>query len=366
MFFLALMFLSTSIQCSLPTLKSIQHHTKNNNTDQYYIEQGSLILLFSNEVSLQLVKTNKISTNEKEFLFFIPCLTTNIEEKTFHSHYYKWSLTITQGPIPGILLHVTYHTKAISLLYEPVKNAYRYSGYIFTFINNEALNSIGSNGPIIKQAKKQKIIIDPGHGGQDLGACNNSLQEKDLTLTIGKALAKKLKTNGYNSLLTRKHDTTMQLTERTAFAHNHHGDIFISIHTNASLNQNAHGIETFYYKNEQNIIKDPSNNITVENNYKSYIQKKNFTSLNMAKNVQQHLCIAAQPLYEEKNYNRSYKEAPFQVLMGFNGPAILVELGFISNKNESELLTTKEYQHHLINGLYDGIVSFLDQSNQIL
>jgi len=186
---------------------------------------------------------------------------------------------------------------------------------------------ICSGQEIIK--RKKVIIIDPGHGGTDSGAkAINGLKEKEMVLEIAKEILKWNKTvlnNRYDIYMTRYTDTLISLSDRAKLAGILRPDLFISLHGNNAKNQNAKGIEVYIYN--------------------SIHAKK--------ENERQSVKIATyiiNQLHEKLGYRtRGIKKANFQVLrQTFNTcPAILIELGFLSNKNEADYLIKKKNKQAL-------------------
>jgi N-acetylmuramoyl-L-alanine amidase len=215
-----------------------------------------------------------------------------------------------------------------------------------------------------------KIVIDPGHGGKDPGAIGpNGLVEKDLTLTISKQLAKRLKLEGFTVYLTRDSDVFIPLEERTAFANKKKADLFVSVHINSLSDQSAAGIETYFL----NLTTDSSaievaarENATTSKSISDLQLIINDLMLNSKINESSrfanciHKCIISQLLnngYRGKDYG--VKQAPFYVLLGAQMPSILVELGFITNSMDSSLLQSEAHQSTLIDGIAKGINKYI-------
>ena len=174
------------------------------------------------------------------------------------------------------------------------------------------------------QKRKTVIIIDPGHGGTDTGAIGvNGIKEKDISLTIAKGILKwnkSLLNNKYEIYLTRYSDTLISLSDRTKLVRVLSPDLFLSLHGNHSINSKAVGIEVYIY-----------NGITLKN-------KNGRQSVGMANHIMDQL-------NEKLGYRtRGVKKANFQVLRqtAKTSPAILIELGFLSNKDEAGYLEKKE------------------------
>ena len=208
------------------------------------------------------------------------------------------------------------------------------------------------------------IVIDPGHGGKDPGAVSQARQEKQIVLSLSKTLRALLVQKGYNVRLTREADVFLPLRKRTQFATNQKADLFISIHTNASTARSASGIETYYLA----LASDESARRTAmrENAGAEYNMKeldalvgrilkesKSTESRRLAELIQGQLASG------KEVRNRGVKHAPFVVLIGTKVPAVLVEVGFISNPTEGKKLTTKAYQRQLANAIAKGIEQYI-------
>lgn len=208
------------------------------------------------------------------------------------------------------------------------------------------------------------IVIDPGHGGKDPGAVSQARQEKQIVLSLSKTLRDILVKKGYNVRLTRDTDVFLPLRKRTQFATSQKADLFISIHTNASTARRAAGIETYYLA----LASDESARTTAmrENAGAEYNMKeldalvgrilkesKSTESRRLAELIQAQLASGKQVK------NRGVKHAPFVVLIGTKVPAVLVEVGFISNPQEGKKLTTKAYQRQLATSIAKGIEQYI-------
>ena len=208
------------------------------------------------------------------------------------------------------------------------------------------------------------IVIDPGHGGKDPGAVSQTRQEKKIVLSLSKTLRDILVKKGYNVRLTRETDVHIPIRKRTQFAIDQKADLFISIHANGSIYRKAAGIETYYLA----LASDESARITAmrENAGAEYNMKeldalvgrilkesKSTESRRLAELIQTQLTSGKQVR------NRGVKHAPFVVLIGTKVPAVLVEVGFISNPTEGEKLTTKAYQRQLATSIAKGIEQYI-------
>ena len=235
-----------------------------------------------------------------------------------------------------------------------------------------------SPGALAKQLALgvSRIVIDPGHGGKDFGAPGHikGVHEKDITLQISRRLAKKIeKELGCEVILTRNSDRYLTLEERTAIANTKNADLFISIHTNAAKNSNAHGIETYFLNlatDDDAILVAARENATSTKNISDlqsilndlmYNAKVNESS-RMAGHVQESLIIRMRGSYPDIR-DKGVKQAPFYVLLGAQMPSILVETSFISNPKECKRLTDGRYQDYLCEGIFKGIRKYIIELN---
>ena len=208
------------------------------------------------------------------------------------------------------------------------------------------------------------IVIDPGHGGKDPGAVSQTRQEKQIVLSLSKTLRDILVKKGYNVRLTRETDVHIPIRKRTQFATDQKADLFISIHANGSIYRKAAGIETYYLalaSDESARITAMRENAGAEYNMKelealvSRILKesKSAESRRLAELIQAQLTSGKQVK------NRGVKRAPMIILIGTKVPAVLVEVGFISNPQEGKKLTTKVYQRQLATSIAEGIEQYI-------
>jgi N-acetylmuramoyl-L-alanine amidase len=203
-----------------------------------------------------------------------------------------------------------------SLLFLPFLSLYALSG--------------GSSEPF---APKPLIIIDAGHGGSDEGAKVQSVLEKRINLTTALLAKKHLELLGYRVILTRSRDIFVSLPKRAAIANKAKGVLFISIHFNSCPNQNAKGIEIYYYE-----AKD---------------QQRVRASKRLANNI----------LYEIVDQtaaaSRGVRKGNLAVLRETTMPAILVEGGFMTNQDERFLLKDRKYLDKIARGISLGVQKFL-------
>jgi len=185
------------------------------------------------------------------------------------------------------------------------------------------------------------IVVDPGHGGPDTGAIGASgTYEKNNTLPVGLNLASLLRSAGARVILTRSTDVSpaegtyserADLESRTKIANDSKADLFISLHNDSFSNPDTSGTTTYY--SSQNPVATQSKTLAAS------IQSELSKSIGLP--------------------SRGVKDAAFYVVKNTEMPAVLVELGFLSNPTEEKLLTSPEFQSKAAQGIYRGILSFV-------
>jgi N-acetylmuramoyl-L-alanine amidase len=222
----------------------------------------------------------------------------------------------------------------------------------------------------------KRIVIDPGHGGKDYGApgAMKGVHEKQVVLEISRRLAEKIRAQlKCEVVMTRSKDTYLSLEERTAIANTQNADLFVSIHTNATIDHKAFGIETFILNlatDDESIRVAARENATSTKNISdldSILQDlmqnaKVSESTRLAGYVQQETCSRLGSKYDMIR-NKGVKKAPFYVLLGADMPSILVETSFISNDRECQRLTSPAYQDLMCQGIVDGIKRYIEETN---
>ena len=215
----------------------------------------------------------------------------------------------------------------------------------------------------------RRVVLDAGHGGKDAGATRNEVIEKNITLDIGDRLRRKLEQSGFEVVVTRSDDRTIALRERAQLANDSRADIFVSIHVNSIVKYTAsRGIETYYLgpTNDPTLTKLAAAE-NIGSGYSMadlrrlldgvYADARRDESHQLATTVQQHLYSrlrAADPRLE----NWGIKRAPFVVLVATDMPAILAEVGCISNPKEVKMLESETYRQEIADALFDGIHAY--------
>lgn len=214
-----------------------------------------------------------------------------------------------------------------------------------------------------------RIVIDPGHGGHDPGVLGKGLTEAALVLDVALRLEKLLqKDAGVEVVLTRRTDVYVPLEERTEIANRQNADMFLSIHANASRNEDARGIETFYLSfasspdaeavaarensastREMHHLPDLIRAIT--------LNSKLDESRDLA-NIVQDALVSNLRKSNRDIRSRGVKKAPFVVLIGAAMPSVLAEISFVSNAKELALLKTPAYRQRIAEALHAAVTRY--------
>ncbi|WP_102273768.1 N-acetylmuramoyl-L-alanine amidase [Cytobacillus massiliigabonensis] len=179
--------------------------------------------------------------------------------------------------------------------------------------------------------KDRIIVVDAGHGAHDPGTSSNGFYEKNITLDVAKRVSAKLQAAGANVVMTRKTDNFLTLQERVDFTKSVYGEIFVSVHVNSAGSSSAKGSETYY---------DTSNN---QNGAQSKL---------LAHEIQQQLVSQANMT------DRKIKDTGFYVIKYNQIPAVLVELGFLSNSEDRSKLTSETYLNKYAEAIYQGVKNY--------
>ena len=215
-------------------------------------------------------------------------------------------------------------------------------GFGATSVDVVAPKKIGSASRGNYDVFNKIVYLDAGHGGYDPGASYFGISEKSLTLAIQSRVKAKLEAEGYQVVTTRTNDSFVDLTDRSRAANSSESDIFVSIHINAAGSSDVQGIETYYY---QPFAEYPSR---INAAYHA-----NPTRLSMSDTLAN--AIQSSLINATGAQNQGVKRRTFAVLRETTAPAVLLELGFLSNPQEAARLTTSAYQETLANAIVAGI-----------
>ena len=214
-----------------------------------------------------------------------------------------------------------------------------------------------------------RIVIDPGHGGRDPGSRGRGLEEASLVLDVALRLERLLLAQpGIDVVLTRRTNVFVPLEERTAVANRERADLFLSIHANASLNTLARGVETFFL----NFARDPAAEaLAARENAGSAQTMQSLPDIVQAITLNNkidesrdfatmvHRAVYARlSAFDRRVEDRGVKQAPFFVLIGATMPSVLVEISFLTNQQEADLLQTDGYRQRIAEALMEGVQEY--------
>jgi N-acetylmuramoyl-L-alanine amidase len=213
--------------------------------------------------------------------------------------------------------------------------------------------------PVSNSAKLQPfgvVVIDPGHGGQDSGAMVGGVAEKDLTLDLAQRVDRLLEQAGIATVMTRMDDSYISLAERAAMTNRVSACIMVSLHFNEGNKPVSNGIETYYADHQIT----PGGPIFAWLPFleRASGQKPNVESQNLASSVQEALIAGTNA------FNRGTKAEQFFVIANVRHPAVLVEGGFLSNKEDSQKLTSADYREKMAIAISEGILRYRDALRQ--
>ncbi|MBP5296633.1 MAG: N-acetylmuramoyl-L-alanine amidase [Bacteriovoracaceae bacterium] len=222
------------------------------------------------------------------------------------------------------------------------------------------------------------ILLDPGHGGEDFGAKvetkatkttpGQTIYEKDLTLQVALRIRDELKKLGQQVFLTRSMDRKLSLPERAELADKVQADIFISVHMNSYFHGRSRGLETYYLDNHhdaairkveqaENMV-DPAADVVVQKILLDLIIERTVdTSKKLGHMVHQSIMQRLGPKY--KVIDRGLRPGLFYVLALAKRPALLLEMGFLSNPKDLNMLLSEEFQEQYAQAIAAGIMQYL-------
>lgn len=176
---------------------------------------------------------------------------------------------------------------------------------------------------------KFTVVVDAGHGGKDVGANRAGIYEKDMTLAVATKLKRALEAKGVHVVMTRSSDMFLELSQITGITNKVRPDAFVSVHINSSVKPTLTGIETYYYKPQ---------------------------SLPLAKSVHKQMMarVSGSP-------DNGVRKAMYYVIHHTEVPAILCEIGYISNESERNAMLTDTRQSATAEAISTGVVQFLNQ-----
>ncbi|MCX5702535.1 MAG: N-acetylmuramoyl-L-alanine amidase [Candidatus Omnitrophica bacterium] len=242
----------------------------------------------------------------------------------------------------------------------------------------QVLDSLFKESPAYAKTKSvyppcriKKVVIDPGHGGNDPGAIGRTgLREKDVNLDIAKRLSSLLRAEGIEVVMTRNSDSFIPLSRRVEIANNSAADLFISVHANSNRVKSLNGFEVYYVSlsvNDSERALSSAKNAALaldgaclfrpSTDLKAILWDMIYTydraeSIELAQNICRTM---------EGNLNTKIlgiKDAKFFVLKGVNMPAILIEIGFVSNYEEERMLKNGYFRQQIADTIALGINNY--------
>ena len=225
--------------------------------------------------------------------------------------------------------------------------------------------------------KVGRVVIDAGHGGHDTGTIGKGgLREKDLVVDISRRLGELIETNlGADVIYTRTTDRSVSLKERTKLANDSEADLFISVHANSSRLRSIRGVETYYLSfttnswalgvaSRENAAAQRSIHELESLLSKIALTEKIEESREFAGKVQKSLYTGLSKQTKGLR-NRGVRKAPFMVLIGAKMPAVLAEVGFLSNPRDEKLLKSSSYRQKIANHLFEGVRNYSDTLSKV-
>ena len=246
--------------------------------------------------------------------------------------------------------------------------------FLILFVTTSFLNLVP------EPYRVKTVVIDAGHGGKDPGCIGAIANEKDVTLKIAFKLGQYIEENIENVkvIYTRKTDDFVELHERAAIANRNNADLFISIHCNSS-SPGVYGTETYtmgLHRTDANlkVAQFENSSILLEENYgynydgfdpnspESYIIFSLFQNANLEKSISLASKVELQMEQKAKRKSRGVKQAGFLVLYKTTMPSIMVETGFLTDKDEEQFLNSEEGQSYIASAIYR---SFKDYKGEV-
>jgi N-acetylmuramoyl-L-alanine amidase len=200
------------------------------------------------------------------------------------------------------------------------------------------------------------VVLDPGHGGRDSGAMCGGVMEKDLTLDVARRVDHLLASQGIATLMTRLGDTYVSLADRAALGNRVRDSIFVSIHFNEGNKPVATGVETYYAAHQ----------ITAGSVLASWLPFLSRPPSDSPKPESQSLAgfIQEALVARTRSVDRGTQAKQFFVIANVTSPAVLIEGGFLTNKDDVSKLASEDYRDQLAAAVADGILRYREALSQ--
>jgi N-acetylmuramoyl-L-alanine amidase len=339
------------------------HVMKSHSISDAFWKENELILTFSKNIEKKRVNYFKLEDKKSKSYKYVFDIHTSLLGKNYNLKNPRLKRVLLSQKKNGTVRLVLEHTKKLKLrfFYDSKKLVIR--------PGIESISTITMSRPTLK---KRTIVIDPGHGGKDSGAIGykKNIYEKNIVYKISKELTKVLKKKGYKVYLTRNSDRFIKLRKRTQYANKKKADIFISIHANAIPKSgdihNAKGVEIYFLSPakdkkakrvaaKENIKDMNSMNHYGKDSYLNFLNREKILASNkLGIDLQKSVLKVLRKHYSNVK-DGGVRKGPFWVLVGAQMPAVLVEVGFVSNPTEAKRLINSTYQKRFAQGLAEGI-----------
>ena len=282
---------------------------------------NELIISFSSPIVHSILRTDN-SLN----LYFFNVKSYNEEDiiKTLANSYYK-KFTLSLLPQIGVRAGMQINKNDIVRIEESV------DAKALKITITKTQDEVKTEKPVRKGVAKGKVVLDAGHGGSDYGAIREGINEKDITLDVTQRVEAILRSKGYKVGLTRSDDTYLSLEERVEYSENTSPELFVSVHVNSSVSGDPNGIETHYYHDY---------------------------SKDLAEIIHKHM------VKELSSKDRGLFKSKFYVINHTTVPAVLVEIGFLSNDAERNELITDSRKQKTAKAIAEGIIEYLKSTRK--
>lgn len=280
---------------------------------------GELILSFTAPVVHSIIRNDN---NLSLYLFNVKSYNEQDLSSTFANTPFK-QMSMSLLPQIGIKASMKLNKKDVVKVEESVDG----KALKLTISRSQEEDNKPNEKPSKKIKNPNKIVIDPGHGGTDYGAIREGINEKDITLDISQRVEAILRSKGIKAVLTRDDDTYVSLEDRVSFAEAEEPEIFVSIHVNSAVSTDPNGIETHWYHDY---------------------------SKHLAEVVHKHF---VRELPNSKD--RGLFKSKFYVINHTTCPAVLCEIGFLSNTEERNELITDSRKQKTAKAIAEGIIEYL-------
>ena len=318
----------TNVMTNLTSAKFTKTNDQNYGLN-FYFNKPVVYAIKRDAASLTIYFFNAVQYNDQDFKSTISGTEMSASKMSLMPRVgLRYNIPLEKDDVVKIYTGADARTVKLAIKVPPKKET-------LTKRTPEVITKLPTTNPeqIVKPRKsgEKVVVIDPGHGGIDYGAIRSGINEKDITTDVSARVAKMLRSDGYTVYMTRDEDKTVSLQERVDFSEERNPDIFVSIHVNSSEGTTATGIETHYYHDY---------------------------SIGLAKVV--HAAMAK----HINSKDRGLFKSKFYVINHTTVPAILVEIGFISNEEEREDLISDKRKQATAKAIVEGIKNYYKQQQK--